>query len=151
MKMHGHVTCKFKCIMGLAQSNPNSTQNSNKVNTHLKCMKHCYNAHVTQCIKFQTTFWLNPSQKSSKNFIDFEKSQNFPKIPKVRSKIMKMHDKDEESIISDEKQRSWDRKWSEEEVWSAWEVLWEVKRLKVLREIEGMRSEMAMPLYIETS
>ena len=28
---------------------------------------------------------------------------------------MKMHDKDGESIISDEEQRSWDQKWSEED------------------------------------
>ena len=50
MKMHEHVTWKFKCIMVLAQSNPTSTQHSNKVNTHLKCMKHCYNANVMQCM-----------------------------------------------------------------------------------------------------
>ena len=49
MKMHEHVTCKFKCIMGSTQSKPTSTQHSNKVNTHLKCMKHCYNANVMQC------------------------------------------------------------------------------------------------------
>ena len=64
---------------------------------------------------------------------------------------MKMHDKDEESIILDEEQRSWDQKRSEEEFWSVWEVFQEVKRLKVLREIEGMRSEITMPRYIETS
>ena len=45
----------------------------------------------------------------------FEKSQKISKTPKVRSKIMKMHDKDEESIIPDEEQRSWDRKRSEED------------------------------------
>ena len=50
--MHEHVICKFKCIMGLTQSKPTSTQHSNKVNTHLKCMEHCYNAHVMQCMKF---------------------------------------------------------------------------------------------------
>ena len=50
MKMHEHVTCKFKCIMGSAQSKPTSTQHSNKVNTHLKCMKYCYNANVMQCM-----------------------------------------------------------------------------------------------------
>ena len=52
MKMHEHVTCKFKCIMGSAQSKPTSTQHSNEVNTHLRCMKHCYNAYVMQCMKF---------------------------------------------------------------------------------------------------
>ena len=30
-------------------------------------------------------------------------------------------------------------------------MFWEVKRLKVSRKIEGMRSEIVMPLYIETS
>ena len=33
-----------------------------------------------------------PSQNFSKNFIDFEKSQNFPKTPKVRSQKCEMHD-----------------------------------------------------------
>ena len=37
--------------------------------------------------RFKTLFWQNPSQKFSKNFIDFEKSQNFPKTAKVRLKI----------------------------------------------------------------
>ena len=49
-KMHEHVTCKLKNIMGLAQSKPTSTHHCNKVNTHLKCMKHCYNANVMQCM-----------------------------------------------------------------------------------------------------
>ena len=53
MKMHEHVTCKYKFIMGSTQSKYTSTQHSNKVNTHLKCMKHCYNAHVMQCMKFK--------------------------------------------------------------------------------------------------
>ena len=52
--MHENVTCKFKCIMGSAQSKPTSTQHSNKVNTHLKCMKHCYNVSVMQCMRFNT-------------------------------------------------------------------------------------------------
>ena len=30
-------------------------------------------------------------------------------------------------------------------------MFWDVERLKVSREIEGMRFEIAMPLYIETS
>ena len=50
IKMHEHVTCKYKFIIGSAQSNPTSTQHSNKVNTHLKCIKHCYNVHVMQCM-----------------------------------------------------------------------------------------------------
>ena len=53
MKMHEHVTCKYKCIMGLAHSKPTSTQHSNEVNTHLKCMKHRYNAHGMQCMKLK--------------------------------------------------------------------------------------------------
>ena len=44
--MHEYVTCKLKYIMGLAQSKPTSTKHCNKVNTHLKCIKHCYNANV---------------------------------------------------------------------------------------------------------
>ena len=85
-KMHEHVTCKYKCIIGSVQSKPTNTQHSNKVNTHRKCMKHYYNAYVMQCLKFQTSFWQNPSQKLTKNFIDFENFQNFPKIPKVGHK-----------------------------------------------------------------
>ena len=54
VRMHENVTCKYKYIKGSAQSKPTSTQQSNKVNTHLKCMKHCYNAHVMQCVKFKT-------------------------------------------------------------------------------------------------
>ena len=36
MKMHEHVICNSKNIMGSAQSNPTSTQVCNKVNTHLR-------------------------------------------------------------------------------------------------------------------
>ena len=35
------------------------------------------------------SFKQHPSQKFHKNFINFEKSQKFSKIPKVRSKGMK--------------------------------------------------------------
>ena len=52
MKIHEHVTCKYKCIMGSSQSNPTNTQHNNKLNTHLKCMKYCYNADVMQRMKF---------------------------------------------------------------------------------------------------
>ena len=51
-KMHEHVICKLKNIMGSTQSKPTSTHHCNKVNTHLKCMKHCYNANVMQCMMF---------------------------------------------------------------------------------------------------
>ena len=40
-----------------------------------------------------TSFWQNPSQKFRKNFIDFEKPQQFPKPPKVRSEMHEMYDK----------------------------------------------------------
>ena len=66
-KKHEHVTCKYKFIMGSAQSKLSSTQHSNKVNTHLKCMKHRYNAHVMQCMKFKDHFNKNPSQNFNKN------------------------------------------------------------------------------------
>ena len=105
MSMHEHVTCKNKFIMGLAQSKPTSTQHSNKVNIHLKCMKHCYNAHVMQCMKFKIIL-TKTHPKIITRTQKFEKSQPISKIPKVRSKIMKMHDKGEESIIPDEEHKS---------------------------------------------
>ena len=47
----------------------------------------------------------NPSQKFSENFIDFDKSQNFPKTPKVKSQKMKcMMKKGIKDLISEEKQ-----------------------------------------------
>ena len=49
-KTHEHVTCNNKNIMGSIQSNPTITQDFNKENTHLKCMKHCENAIVMQCM-----------------------------------------------------------------------------------------------------
>ena len=104
--MHEHMTCKFKFIMGSAQSKPTYTHYSNKVNTHLKCIKHCYNAHVMQCMKFKDHLNKNPSQNFNKNSKVLKNLNPISKAPKVRSKIMKMHDKDEESIITDEEQRS---------------------------------------------
>ena len=68
MKMHEHVTCKYKCIMGSAQSKPTNTHHSNRVNTHLKCMKHCYNAHVILKNWAKTSLIL-------KNLKTFQKSQ----------------------------------------------------------------------------
>ena len=35
VRMHKHVTCTYKFIMGLAQSKPISTQHCNKYSTHL--------------------------------------------------------------------------------------------------------------------
>ena len=69
-------------------------------------MKHCYNAHVMQCMKFKDHFNKNPSQNFNKNSKVLKKFQPISKTPKVRSKIMKMHGKDEEKIIPDEEQRS---------------------------------------------
>ena len=79
--MHEHVTRKNKFIMGSAQSKPTSTQHSNKVNTHLKCMKHCYNAYVMQCMKFKDHFNKNPSQNFNEKSQVLKISNNF-KNPK---------------------------------------------------------------------
>ena len=49
--------------------------------THLKCMEHCYNAHVMQCMKYKDHLNKNPSQnfnknsKVLKNFNQFQKPQ----------------------------------------------------------------------------
>ena len=56
MKMHKHVICNSKNIMGSAQSNPTSTQSFQRVNTHLKCMKQCYNANEMQCMMIESHF-----------------------------------------------------------------------------------------------
>ena len=104
--MHEHVTCKYKFIMGSVQSKPTSTQHNNKGNTHLKSMKYCYNTHVMQCMKFKDHFNKNPSQNFNKNSKVLKNLKQFQKNPKVRSKIMKMHDKAEESIILDKEQGS---------------------------------------------
>ena len=92
--MHEHVTCKpKKKIMGSAQSKPTRTHQCNKVNTHLKCMKHCYNADVMQCMMFLKTFKHKPVPKFHKNFKFWKnpkvkKNKNKKiKIPKIRSEI----------------------------------------------------------------
>ena len=69
----------------------------------------------------------------------FWKSQKISKTRKVRSKIMKMHDKDEESIIPDEEQRSWDRKWSEEDGKLEFWVIERRREVCLSREIEENR------------
>ena len=69
-------------------------------------MKHCYNAHVIQCMKFNNHLNKNQSQNINKNSRILKNFNQFQKTPKVRSKIMNMHDKDEESIILEEKQGS---------------------------------------------
>ena len=80
--MHEHVTCKLKNIMGSAQSKPTSTHHCNKVNTHLKCMKHCYNADVMQCMMFLNHLNKKPSQKFHKNFKFLENPKVYQKNPK---------------------------------------------------------------------
>ena len=89
MRMHEHVTCKYKFIMGSAQSKPTSTQNSNKVNTHLKCMKHCYNAHVMQCIKFKDHFNRNLCQNFNKNSKVLKNLKQFQKPQKLGQRSWK--------------------------------------------------------------
>ena len=92
MKMHEQVTCKYKCIMGSAQSKPTSTLHSNKVNTHLKCMKHCYNAHVMQCMNFLNSLKQHPTKNFLQNLINFEKTQKFLKNQNLGKKKNEMHD-----------------------------------------------------------
>ena len=89
MRMHEHVTCKYKFIMDSAQSKPTSTQHSNKVNTHLKCMKHCYNAHVMQCMKFKDHFNKNPSQNFNKNSKVLKNLKQFQKPRKLGQRSWK--------------------------------------------------------------
>ena len=86
MKMHEHVTCKLKNIMGSVQSKPTSTHHCNKVNTHLKCMIHRYNANVMQCMMFYNSFKQNPTQKFCKNLINFENPKNFSKTQNLGKK-----------------------------------------------------------------
>ena len=49
-KMHEHVICNIKSIMGSAQPKSTSTQHFNIVITHLKCMNIVKTAHVMQCM-----------------------------------------------------------------------------------------------------
>ena len=70
----------------------------------------------------------------------FEKSQTISKTPKVRSKIMKMHDKAKESIILDKEQGSWDRKWSEEVEKLEFWVIERRREVCLSREIEENRN-----------
>ena len=75
--------------MDSAQSKPTRTHQCNKVNTHLKCMKHCYNANVMQCMMFLKTFKHKPVPKFHKNFKFWKnpKVKKKIKIPKIRSEI----------------------------------------------------------------
>ena len=60
----------------------------------------------------------HPSQKFHKNFINFEKPQNFSKIPKVRSKGMKCMIKWGIKDLTSEEEQDQGRKTLGNEVWS---------------------------------
>ena len=70
----------------------------------------------------------NPSQKFSKNFIDFEKPQKFPKSPKVRSEMHEMYDKMMKKGLYPWNMQDQNQRRSREKIWSDLEVIWEVKR-----------------------
>ena len=74
MKMHEHVICNSKDIIGSTQSNSTSTQS-------VQQSKHTTIMHEK--------FSQSPSQKFCKNLFDFEKPQIFQQIPKSRSECMK--------------------------------------------------------------
>jgi len=78
------VTCKPKKI-SWAQPNPNLTAQNhcNKVNTHLKCMKHCYNANKMQCIMI-----YNHLHKTHPK--NFTKTSSILKNPKKISKAQNL-------------------------------------------------------------
>ena len=82
-KMHEHVTCKLKNIMGLAQSKPTSTHQCNKVNTNLKCMKHCYNANVMQCMNILDHLNKNHPNNFTKTSSILKNLKNFQKLQKL--------------------------------------------------------------------
>ena len=83
MKMHENVIRKLKSIMGSAQSKSISTHHCNKIDIHLKCMIHCYNADVMQCMMFLNSFKQKPTQKFCKTLINFENPQKIFKNPKT--------------------------------------------------------------------
>ena len=84
MKMHEHVICKQKKI-SWGQPNPNLTAHNhcNKVNTHLKCMKHCYNANEMQCMMI-----YNHLHKTHPK--NFTKTSSILKKPKKISKTQNL-------------------------------------------------------------
>ena len=81
--MHEHVTCKLKNIMGLAQFKPTSTHHCNKVNAHLKCMKHCYNANVMQCMNILDHLNKNHPNNFTKTSSILKNLKNFQKLQKL--------------------------------------------------------------------
>ena len=101
--------------------------------------------------KHLTSFWQNPSQKFSKNFIDFEKSQNFPKTRKVRLQIVKCIMKRGIKDLTSEEEQDQDQRRSGEKIWSEWKVFGKVRSLKGSKEIKKSEWEIVQILYIETS
>ena len=79
VRMHEHVTCKFKCIMGSAQSKPTNTQHSNKVNTH-------HNTWNIVIMHMWCNAWSFKLIEATPNPKVFTKSHQFWKIPKNSSK-----------------------------------------------------------------
>ena len=66
-----------------AQPNPilPSQNHFNNVNTHLKCMKQCYNAHVMKCMMIESHFH-KAYPKNSQKLHQFWKTSKFIKNPK---------------------------------------------------------------------
>ena len=82
-KMHEHVTCKLKNIMGSTQSKPTRTHHCNEVNTHLKCMKHCYNVVVMQCMNILDHLTKNHPKNFTKTSLILKNPKNFEKPQKL--------------------------------------------------------------------
>ena len=118
MKMHEHVTCKYKCTMSSAQSNPSSTQHSNKVNTHLICMKHCYNAHVMQCMVIQDQIYKTHPKNLAKTSLILKNLKTFQKPQKVRSQDVKCMMKRGIKDLTSEEEHNQGRRTLGNEVWS---------------------------------
>ena len=87
-------------------------------------------------MKFKDHFNKNPSQNFNKNSKVLKNLKQFKKPQKLGQRSCKCMIKMKENIIPDEEQRSWDRKWSEED--EKLEFLGVERRREVclLREIE---------------
>ena len=103
MKVRMHEKCmnmwhaNLKNIMGSGQSKPISTHHCSKVITHLKCMKHCYNADVMQCMMISNN--LNkPIPKISQKLQNFWKPPKFIKKPQKLGQKYEMHEKVKQRI-----------------------------------------------------
>ena len=82
MKMHEHVICNSKDIMGSAQSNPTSTQSLQQGKHTSKCMKHCYNAHVMQCMMFKDQIYKTHPKNFAKTSLILKNPKFFNKPQK---------------------------------------------------------------------